>query len=223
MSGTPVIRRGVADYLAMLQNLLPLGAAWSRDRNASITRLLTATGAELSRVDSEVFRLIDEADPQTTVEGIEEWERMTGLPDVCGTDADTLQERRDQVIRKLVRPVGQSEDFFNALAASLGYASSIHQFTPFCVEASGVEEDLCDAPGGAVVDATTSPPTVTQSLYDGWRFVWLLRVTESPLRYFTADSSGADDFLVTWGDTRLECIINRAKPAHTIVLFGYGA
>ena len=143
---------------------------------------------------------------------------------LCGGTADTLTERRAQVLLKLVRPVGQDMPFFEALAASMGYPATVEEFRPFAADESGAEDYLNDAPGGAVVDRSTSPATFQPSQYHGWLFVFRLNVAEAyPARWFQADSSGAEDRLATWGNSEFECAINRAKPAHTIALFGYGA
>lgn len=199
-----------ADYLTMLQGLLPVGAAWTRDPGAVLTAMLRATAEELARLDSGAWRLLDETNPQSTVEGLEDWERVLGLPDECGLAADTLAERRIQVLRKLVRPVGQDIPFFEALAASMDYPARVEEFRPFEADVSSADDLLNDAPSG--VDG-----------YNGWRFVFRIHVAEAvPVRWFQAEVSGAEDFLATWGDAVFECVIRRAAPAHVIVLFGYG-
>lgn len=214
-----------AAYTAMLRALLPRGVIWTAREGAgdTLAALLQAKASGLARVEGDALRLRDEADPQTATGAIADWERVCGLPDQCGTPADTLAERRAQVLRKLVRPVGQDAAFFMTLAESLGYAGAlVEEFSPFAVDVSGVEDALNDAPGGAAADYGTVPATLTPSLYDGWRFVFLLRVPGNQVRLFGVDESGAEDRLATWGDARLECIINRARPAHVAALFGYG-
>jgi uncharacterized protein YmfQ (DUF2313 family) len=212
----------LAHYADMLRGLLPRGTIWAAPPQSKLYALLYACAAELTRLDGETQRFIAEADPQSSSEAVEDWERMLGLPDACGSDADTLQQRREQVLQKLVRPVGQDAAFFALLAASLGYADAkVSTFPPFCVDASGAEDRLNDALGGVVLNYSTTPPTLTQDMSNGWRFVWLLTVGSGTITCFGVDASGADDRLAQWGNERLECIINRAKPAHTKVLFGY--
>lgn len=219
-----MIMRKASDYLSMLQALLPRGAAWVREPDAVLTRLLAASAEELARLDSAAWRLLDETNPQTTVSALEDWERVLGLPDECGLAASTLAERRAQALRKLVRPVGQDIPFFEALAASMGYAATVEEFRPFAAEDSGADEYLNDAPGGGTVNTSSVPATFRPSEYHGWFFVFRLNVAdEFPVRWFQAESSGAEDYLATWGNSVFECVINRAKPAHTLVLFGYGA
>lgn len=214
---------GVADYISMLYGLLPRGIIWQREPNSAMDKLITATAVELSRLDGEGLRLIEEVDPQSSVEAISDWERVLGLPDQCGSSGDTLEERRAQVLGKLVRPVGQNAEFFEELARSLGYQDpTVETFEPFRVEGSGADDALNDAPGGVYMDYSTTPPTATPSQYHGWAFVWLLRVSATSIREFGVDVSGAEDHLRSWGDAKLECLVRRAAPAHTHVLFGYG-
>lgn len=211
------------DYAHMLRGLLPRGVIWHCEQGSTLAAMLTGHAAELTRLDGEGYRLINEIDPQSSTEAIEDWERVLGLPDDCGSDADTLAARRAQVLQKLLRPEGQAPSTYIELAATLGYpAAKVETFPPFRVEESCAEDFLNDAPGGVHIDYSTTPPTVNPSYYDGWIFVWLLRVVESPIFYFTVEDSGADDYLATWGNERLECLVNKYKPAHTIVLFGYG-
>lgn len=211
------------DYTHMLRGLLPRGVIWRCEQGSKLSSFLTGNALELTRLDGEGYRLIAEIDPQSSTEAIEDWERVLGLPDSCGSDADTLAARRAQVLQKLLRPQGQAASTYIELAATLGYPNAtVETFPPFRVEESSVEDYLNDAPGGVYVDYGTIPPTVRHSYYEGWMFVWLLRVAESPIFYFNVEDSGADDYLATWGNERLECLVNKYKPAHTIVLFGYG-
>ena len=39
--------------------------------------------------------LIDESDPRSTLEMLNDWERAFGLPDSCTDAADTLAERQN--------------------------------------------------------------------------------------------------------------------------------
>ena len=215
-------RKNVADYLRMLQNLLPLGMAWTRRPDATLTKTLTASVEELSRVDDAAWRALDETNPLYAVELLPEWEAIAGLPDECSALSDTIEERRNAVIQKLRRPVGQNAAFFRMLAESLGYESpEVEEFPLFRVEKSRVGDALNDAPGGGVWDTEADPPVYVENLYFGWRYVWLLRMAEVMVVPFRAGSQ-VGDRLRKWGDGKLECVVMRAKPAHTHVLFAYG-
>lgn len=190
-----------SDYLRQLQALLPHGAAWPRDDDATITRLLQALADELARVDGRAQQLVEEADPRTTAELFFDWERVAGLPDACaqafGGD-QTMAQRRAALVGRLTTLGGQSPAYFIGLAATLGYAITITEFRAHCVN-DDVEYPLYDT---------------------AWNFAWQVNAALNTVTEITVDST-ADDPLAAWGNALLECVIKRLKPAHTTVLFSY--
>ena len=190
-----------AAYVDMLAQLLPPGVAWRSEDGTTMRKLLEAMADELVRVDERADDLIDEADPRTTVELLADWERIAGLPDSCLATVDqTLQERRAALVSKLTARGGQSAQFFIDLAAALGYTITITEFRPFRV---GIN---------AVGDALTN---------DEWIFTWRVNAPDTTENPFRVGRSTVGEPLSTWGNERLECVINRAKPAHTHVQFAY--
>lgn len=189
-----------AAYTAQLQALLPSGAAWPREPEAALTRLLDALAAELAIIDGRAAQLIEEADPRSTSELLPDWERVVGLPDPCAGDDQTLAGRRERLVQKLTTRGGQSRAYFIRLAAALGYPITITEFRPFTCNS------YCD-------DGLDPDP---------WRFVWRVNAPAVTIRPFTAES-GCDEPIRAWGNEVLECAISRHKPAHTNVIFGYGA
>ena len=194
--------RTAAAYTAQLQQLLPTGPAWSRDPAATLTALLAGLAAEFARVDGRVDDLLTEIDPRSTYDLLEDWERVLGLPDGCTPVSGTLSERRAALIQKLTSLGGQTPAFYVALAAALGFAIVIHEFDP----AVDVYSPGLDISGGK------------------WRLVWRVEVlTQTDFTVFRAGVSAAGDRLTEGGALDLECVIRRAKPAHTLVLFSYPA
>jgi uncharacterized protein YmfQ (DUF2313 family) len=189
------------DYLRQLQALLPPGPAWPNDDDALLTRLLGAIAAELARVDGRAQRLIEEADPRTVAELFIDWEAVAGLPDTCVTTFggdQTLAQRRAALVGRLTTLGGQAPAYFVGLAAALGYAITITEFS-----AHTVNDD---------VDAL---------IYDtAWNFAWQVNSALDAVTDITVDST-VDDPIAAWGTALLECVINRVKPAHTTVLFSY--
>lgn len=188
------------DYLQQLQALLPAGPAWPRE-DSPLTRLLTGLAQELARVDGRAQVLVAEADPRTTGELFADWERVTGLPDECaiafGGD-QTVAQRRSALLGRLTTLGGQSAAYFVGLAAALGYAITIEDFTEHTVD-----------------------DDVDHALYDAaWTFVWQVNGVLNELTEITVDDS-VDDPIAAWGSALLECVIERLKPAHTTVLFSY--
>lgn len=186
------------DYLQQLQALLPQGPAWSREADAVLTKLLTAFSEEFARVDSRIDGLVNEADPRTTNELLADWERVAGLPDLCTGIPETISLRRELLVSKLTNVGGQSRQFFIDLAAKLGYTITITEFKRFRVT-SRVNEVLNDS---------------------DWAYAWRVNAAQDTVRRFTV-TGRVNEPLATWGNTALECVITRLKPAHTLVQFAY--
>ena len=195
-------------YREQLQALLPPGRAWPRDDDADLTRLLAALADEFARIDARASALIDEADPLTALELLPDWERAAGLPDACVPIAEGIRARQIAVARKIAGLGGQSRAYFIDLAARIGLEVSIEEYAPF-----------------------TAVSTVDGPLYDDdWRHVFTVRAlppsesSNDPTRLRFADfttESTVDQALRIFGIEDLECVITRARPAHSIIQFAY--
>lgn len=189
------------DYLALLQGVLPKGPAWPLEDDAYLTQILRGWADGLARVDARMFALVNEADPRLTSEMLLDWERITGLPDGCvvsSGQSQTADQRRAALVARLTMEGGQSKEYFIRLAAAMGYTITITEFKRHTVR-SGVRDPLCDAP---------------------WRFVWRVNASLNTVVRMTV-RSGVNDPLAAWGNAMLECVLNRFKPAHQVVLFSY--
>lgn len=118
----------VEAYARQLKELLPRGAAFLREPASWTSKVLLGIAEELARVDSRGRDLLEEWDPRTTEELLEDWERVLGLPDEGEALGATLEERRLAVVQKLVARGGQSRAFFVALALSIGFVVTITEF-----------------------------------------------------------------------------------------------
>jgi len=185
-------------YRDQLLALQPPGAALPTDPKSTWAKLLHGLADELSRVDARAGALLDESDPRSTAELLEDWERIAGLPDACAEDGQTVDQRRAAVHARVAGIGGQSIQYFVNLAARLGYAVTITEYRPH--------------------DVTHD---VTHALYgEDWAHAWAVNVAQHAVFVHTV-AGGVDDALATWGNARLECAIRAAAPAHTIVLFVY--
>lgn len=189
------MRATQADYLRLLINLMPKGPAWSE-----ADPLLDGEAEELARLHNRVMDLMEEYDPRTTVELFGEWETEYGLPDPCLTTAQTLIERRAALVAKVFGIGGQSPSFYIAIAAALGFTITITEFTPFRVGAGAVGDHLYGT---------------------DWYFAWQVNSALNTIRDFSVGLSQAGDALRSWGNALLECVLNRIKPAHTVVIYSY--
>jgi len=195
------MRATTDDYLNILQQLLPPGAAWPRDPDATLTKLLTATADGMANSHNRMADLVDESDPRITTEMLSDWEKTAGLPDKCATAATTVQERRAALVAKLTMRGGQSRQFFIDLAKILGFDVTISEFKPFTAGQSAAGDPCCG---------------------ETWRFVWACNAPATTTVQFRAGASSCGEPLAKWGNELLECAITAKKPAHTHVNFTYG-
>ncbi|XFB08770.1 YmfQ family protein [Azotobacter salinestris] len=195
--------RTAAEYREQLKALLPPGIAFPREPGTRLEDLLDGMAQELARIDARGERLIIEANPLSTSELLADWERVAGLPDNCaGTLETTLQGRRNALLAKLTATGGQSPAYFIEVARALGYEVNISEFRPFRAGLSQAGDPLTSG---------------------DWVHTWRLNTHETTVIAFRAGLSVAGEPLRTWGNDPLECKIDQLKPAHTIVLYGYGA
>lgn len=122
---------GLIDYVLSLRQLLPKGDAWSAE-NGSLTGDFLGSMAEgMARADARMNDLLEEADPRTATELLSRWEGVTGLPDACTGELNSIYERRLAVHTRLTEAGGQSIDFYKGIALNLGYVVEINEFQPF--------------------------------------------------------------------------------------------
>lgn len=213
-------------YLAMLQALLPRGLAWTRAPGAVLTRLLHASADELARLDAAVRLLLDEINPERTMDGLEDWERVLGLPDTCVPTGATMQERRAAVLTKL-RDVGRQDlAAWYDVAATLGYDVVIEEHWPMIC---GIHE--CGDPTGGWTEASGMPVEMWEQLYgypigrcgpEEIRYWWRVLVLGDRLLLFRCSESECPELLLDWRSAEeLECIFRRDKEAHTLLTFSY--
>lgn len=189
------------DYLQQLQALLPPGAAWPRDDDAALTKLLAAEADELARIDQRAEQLLAECDPRTVSELIDDWERNFGLPDPCLTAAASIAERRKRLLQKVSAQGGQSIAFFISVLTSLGYAGcTVTEFAPM----------KCSSKCNAALNQ------------GGWPFAWRVKVPQTADVKTLTVAGRCNESLATWGDPGLACLLAAKKPAHTTLSISYG-
>ncbi len=178
------------------------GKAWTREIGSTLTYLCIGIAQEFARVDKRTDELLDEADPRTTYELLDDWERVAGLPDPCVTVDQTIEQRRVALVSKLTMQGGQSRQYFIDMAANLGYPNAtIDEYGTFNCGESGCGDALWT---------------------EDDRFVWQINLpSNGAITYFSVGESVVGEPLQAWGDQVIECRINRYKPAHTKAVFAY--
>lgn len=192
----------VADLRAALLALLPTGAVWPRRDSGTLTRSCTGITTLAGRLQARALALLVDAFPATAYELLPEWEATLGLPDACAGLAPTLQQRRAQVTARLTAQGGQSVPYLIAQAAALGYVVTVEEFAP----------------------ARAGQFRAGQPLYaEAWAHALRVRAPAVTVTRFRAGQSQAGEPLAAWGNAALECSLGRLRPAHTVILFAYGA
>lgn len=206
MAETALIARSEADHAQLLRQLLPRGAAWNFAPDGTFARLLEALAAEFARIDARVLDLIDEADPRTALETLIDWERVAGLPDACTGAPDNVGERQIALVQKLTSIAGQAPADFIDLAALIGFEIDIEEHRPLRT-------------GFRVGDSCRD---------EAWAFAWTVivqpfdgagRPVLALAHFKVGDPVGTR--VRGFGSLDLECVIRRAAPSHTTVIFAY--
>lgn len=145
--------------------------------------------------------LLSEHQPGTTALALPDWERNYGLPDSCGGGlAATEATRRANLMERIAARGDLSRSYYINQAERLGYPGcTITEYGPMSCA------DPCD------------------SYVNGPEFIglWKLNVPTSTAIVLLTCESTCDSPLASWGNSQLECVISKRKPANTKVLFGY--
>jgi uncharacterized protein YmfQ (DUF2313 family) len=135
------------------------------------------------------------------VEMLPEWEAALGLPDPCAGVLPTIALRQGAVRAHLAARGGQSIPYFVSVATALGVTISVTEFAP---------SRFGDGFGGRFGG-------------NAWAYVWQVNAPQTRIVPFYFGLGGFGEPFTTWGDVSLECVLNRIKPAHTILLFSYSS
>lgn len=187
------------DLLSALQRHLPRGRAWPRDPNSVQTQTLAALALTFQRLTGRAANLLIDSFPETTIELLPEWEETLGLPDPCAGVSPTIALRQAQVIARFTSGGGQSIAYFIAFAKALGYDITITQFAPF----------------------TFGRPFGMPFGGEEWAFVWQVNAPQFTVEFFKFGSDAFGEAFSTFGNTVLQCELQRLAPAHTTVIFNY--
>lgn len=198
---------GLEKYIQLIKSHMPQGWVWDgkNDKNSTFYKLISSLAPEFLRLEERADEFIDDFFPDGTFHMLEDWERLLGLPDECDPDgATTIQERRNRVLQVLTTRGGQNEAFFVTLASNFGYDID-------------------------VIEVKDNPPfragyaRAGDRLTNGdWVYAFIVEAPADSVVRFRAGQSRAGDRLLTVQSSVLECLLNKYKPAHSIVLFSFG-
>jgi uncharacterized protein YmfQ (DUF2313 family) len=208
-------------YVKALRKLLPIGRAWDQVRD-DLIGLLAGLAIEFCRVGDRAKELLDEFDPGTSTDLLDDWETLLGLPDDCTPAAVDLNERRTQARQKLAATGGLSATFYEEKAAALGFDAIVTDFYSFRVGRQRVGEPLSNPFDPDVDVFRVGRDRVGQQLVvHGWRYCFNVNVEASVVDAFRVGENRVGDALVEFGNEILECTMAKLKPAHTCVFFTF--
>lgn len=193
------MRATTEQYLTLLQNLLPTGAAWSREPDSTLTQVLTVIAGAMAKAHNRAADLLDELDPRTTLELLTDWERVCDLPDSGAALGETIAARRGAVVARLTATGGQNAAYFVALAASLGFEVEIIEYR---MRLHGRRRHGTRYGGREM------------------QFVWAVRPVNGTFRRPRRLRRGYHgEAYSLWQFAELVALFQKLKPAHSTVLF----
>lgn len=190
-------------YGRQAAQLLPPGSAWTRDPESNLARLLAALGASLARAHRRGLDLFNETDAGEAFETLERWETQLGLPDGCSVQgSQTIQERVQAVLARLLDAGGMARADFLALAEVMGYPNAT--ITEYGARRYG-RARMGEPYGG-----------------EDWENAWQLNLPTSLVIERRHGRSAMGEPYRVWGDSQFECVMHKRKPAGSILTFTYG-
>jgi uncharacterized protein YmfQ (DUF2313 family) len=215
------MRRSGLDYLSAFISLLPWGIAWPRDSEGVAYYVKKGLNNFWGYVDGRAADLLErESDPRKTIELLPDWERAWGLPDPCFPKATTIAERQKMLVLYMTWMGGQSRKYFTDLMAYLGFTIEIKEWAPFMAGVSQAGETRPLKADGTLDTSKNfrwyiGPPEM--------RFAWSANVGQVSVSWFRAASgqAGIDPHLRMGVPEDLQCLLNRWKPAHTVLVFDF--
>ena len=187
-------------YRAQLHGLLPAGRAWPDEIGTTIDQLVDALAEEMAEIDLGAANLLEEIRPSTTLDLLSDWERVAGLPDVCSRLATTTAGRRASLLEKLVTKPTLNASEFIRIGETFGVTITV--------------DELDQTRADAIPMLTTTNGR--------WRFVWWITIpSASDIRYLNTLSPVNTPFRAVDRNTELECRLQNAAPAHTMLIIAY--
>lgn len=193
--------RSLEAVQADLAQLLPPGWVWPQGTNTEMARVQGAMARGIFDVESAAQRFNTEIDPGQAAWLLPDFERVLG-PDPCQNDdlALTDSARRQIALQRWTARGGQSAAYFIALAAAFGITITI-------------DTDICECIGEMECgDEIICSPE---------QFVWRVNLPTTQEFDPLIGEFDTGDLLGWLVPNLVECVIRRASPAHTFVVFNY--
>lgn len=197
MTGLPDLTSD--DFADSFQRAMPTGAVWPRDPDTTQRAAVTALMPTYERSWSVAQQIPVQGLPSTTTYLLSEWESSVGLPDPCAVVDQTTEQRQAHVVARLTQQDGPTVPGLIAYAATLGFPITITEFAP----------------------SRFGRPFGGRFYGRAWTYVWQVNAPSFVIQPFQFGKGHFGDPFRSWGNTVLQCELQRLAPAHTMVIFNY--
>ncbi len=190
------------NYTYALFKLLPPGIVFSREKGSGSFTLFDTLAQSIYELYNSATGLIKEANPLTMTTAIPSRFTEAGLPDLCTGTPTTSQEKRAQVVGRWSQLGGATKQYFLDVLTRYGYQVKIWEYYKtmpvFRIGQTGI------GTSGFGVEFTRC---------------WKVHFVDTTTTYFRAGESSAGEYLNSNQNQSISCILDRIKPAHTLVIY----
>jgi len=190
-------RRNIEEYTDSLAAYLPNGELFASKsvNDSNFRKLLRGLSGELFRANGLLRDYSNEILPDTTAKFLSEWESALGIPDGCFNGEGSNDERRRDILTKLSALGVQTEQDFIDLALIFGKVVTIKQLSNEAFPAYSVPFNLVGFPEARFI-----------IIVEGVDLVGGVPPYDVP-------------FFLSVGESVLECVFKKLKPANCEVIF----
>jgi len=208
----------IQKYKDLIINLLPPGKVWRPSDQPVLDALIESLALELCRADDKFNDMLRDIDPSTTVDLLDDWERILGLPDECTPDGLTDDQRRIQVVQKLTNVGGISKTFYEFLMTQLGFpTATVNDYLDFQVGRGKAGDPLSNY----FLETLEVGETIgVQLRVEGWRYYFNAHLPATAAEVFEVGDTVGNP-LRDFSNELIECTLKKLKPAHTAVFFTF--
>ena len=190
-------RRTQDEYADSLAAYMPGGRLFKNKtvQDSNFRKLLRGLAGELFKVNGYLKQYADDIIPDQTERFIDEWESAVGIPDGCFDGNGDLTTRRTNVLTKLAALGVQTAEDFEALALVFGKTVDIFPLSQEALPPYGVPFNPVGLPSA--------------------RFIIVVEGVD-----IAGDVPPYDvPFPLGVGESVLECVFKRLKPANCDIIF----
>jgi uncharacterized protein YmfQ (DUF2313 family) len=191
----------ITAYKNLLNQLLPEGLAWNKSPDSNLQKLISGEAIEYARLEEEALRVLREINPLTTSDMLAEWAEIALGDHTCPGLINSSQELKKMVLARLLSLGGSDRIYFQEVAKAAGFLVKVSDgFVQFRAGRNRCQDRV---------------------LASGFAYTWNVRARTNTLNFFRTGISRANDRILNFSNSFLECIMNQVKPAHTQIIYSY--